>query len=186
LQHPLFLWLIRILLIILEIWLIQGYVDLLLLINVNTWSNIYNWSRLRLSWSKLINSWIKLSCPCFIQFYLIHSLLLHLYIILLLLDIVIITGWNHSWGSGWTQYSLCWGIHSALRLRWSLLISHFKVIRVLLLRNYLLPDIAAVHTWLYIIVILQNIRISKTVCFYFVYSLWKWVYLVLWVLRKIR
>jgi len=173
-------------LIILEVRLIQRYVYLLLLFNIYTWSNINNRSRLRLSRSKLINSWIKLCCSCFIQFYLIHSLLLHLNIILLLLDIIIIASWNHRRGSRWPQYSLGWWIHSALRLRWGLLISHFKIIRVLLLRNYLLPDIAAVHTWLYIIVILQNIGISKTVRFYFINSLWKWVYLVLWVLRKIR
>lgn len=171
-------------LIILKIWLIKRYIDLLLFWSY-TGGYINDRNGLRLSRCKLVNSWIELSGPCFVQFYLIHGRLWNLDRILQLLCIIIASRY-HSWCIWWTYYSLGRWVHCALRLGRSLLVSHFKVIGVLLLRNYLLANVAAVHTWLNIIIILQNIRIPKTVRFNFVNSLWKWAYLVLWVLRKIR
>lgn len=171
-------------LVILKIGLIERYIDLLLFRGY-TGSNIDDRSRLKLCRCKLVNSWIELSSPCFVQFYLIHGLLWNLDRILLILCIIV-TWRYHCWSIWWTYYSLRRWVHCALRLRGSLLVNHFKVIGVLLLRNYLLANVAAVHTCLNIIIVLQNIRISKTVRFDFVHSLWKWAYLVLWVLRKIR
>ena len=171
-------------LVILKIGLIKRYIDLLLFWGY-TWSNIDYGSRLRLCRCKLVNSWIELGSPCFVQFYLIHGLLWNLKKILLLLYIIIAC-WYHCWSIWWTYYSLSRWVHCALRLRGSLLINHFKVIGVLLLRNYLLANVAAVHTCLNIIIVLQNIGIPKTIRFNFVNGLWKWAYLVLWVLRKIR
>jgi len=184
LEHSLFLWLIVKLLIILKIGLIKRNINLLLFWG-NTWGNINDRSGLWLSRCKLVNSWIKLSGSCFVQFYLIHGLLWNLNRILQLLSIIIGCRY-HGWCIWWTYSSLGWWVHSALRLGGSLLVNHFEVIWVLLLRNYLLPNVAAVRTCLNIIIVLQNIRIPKTISFNFVNSLWKWAYLVLWVLRKIR